>query len=227
MKFKYPLEKTKILRRYKRFFADLETSSGDILVAHVPNTGPMRGAWNEGWICYAMKKEKPKKLTHGAELTENPEGILIGINTQNPNKIIKEALIKDIKNYKEVIPEQKIGNSKFDFLLKNNDGSDSYLEVKNVSGEKEKIAFFPDTVSERALKHINELRDLNKKGIKTNLIFLIQRSDCSSFRPGDEYHPEYGIALREAIKEGVNVLAFSCDVSLTEIKLGKKIKINI
>ena len=161
MKFKFPLEKTTIIKRYKRFFADLKREDGSTITVHVPNTGPMRGAWEEGWPCYIMAKEKPKKLTHGAELTQHPSGTLIGINTHSPNKIIKEALlsnkIKEIKGYTEVIPEQKIGNSKFDFLLKYGE-EDSYLEVKNVSGDDKGIAFFPDTCSQ---SKVSESKGLN------------------------------------------------------------------
>ena len=178
---------------------------------------------------YIKAKEKPKKLSHGAELTVLPSGSLAGINTHNPNKIIKEALenkkIKAVNQYNQIKPEKKIGNSKIDFFLTAENEKDCFLEVKNVSGDKDGIAFFPDTVSDRALKHLKELQDIRRQGMIGVLVFLIQRNDCKGFRPGDEYHPEYGEELRKAIKDGLIVLAYSCNISLEEITLGEELKI--
>ena len=231
MKFLFPLEKTKIIKRYKRFFADLTRSDGSVITVHVPNTGPMIGAWQEGWDCYIMPKADPKKMTHGAELTQSPDKTLMGINTQIPNKLIKQALenheIKEINNYNEVIPEYTIGKSKLDFLLKKSGKEIAFIEVKNCSGKIDKTAFFPDTVSERAVKHLEELISLKKKGFRTILIFVVQRGDVEYFTPGDNYHPEYGEVFRKALNLGVEILAFSCEISLTEIHLGKKLKIKV
>ena len=231
MKFVNPLEKVTILKRYKRFFADVKYPDGTELTVHVPNTGPMLGAFNPGWDGYIMAKVNPKKMSHGLELMEDPDGTLMGVNTQIPNRIVKEALeSKELyfaTDYENIKPEAKIGNSKIDFLLTQEGFPDCYLEVKNCSGKEKDTAFFPDTKSERALKHINELRDLNKKGIRTILVFIIQRGDCKFFRPGDEYHPEYGKALREAISEGVEVYPLSCKISLTEISIDKQLILKI
>lgn len=224
-----PLEKTIIIKRYKRFFADVKQKDGSTLVCHVPNTGPMKGSWQEGWTCYVMAKEKPKKLTHGVELVKDNEGNLLGINTQLPNKLVEEYIIEkgisSISSYTKHKREYKVGKSKIDFYLTGEDLPDCFLEVKNCSGKKNGVAFFPDTVSERAIKHLNELMDLNKKGYKSVLVFVVQRNDVNSFTPGDEHHPEYGVLLRKAIKEGVEVYAFGCSITLKEVKINRSLKL--
>lgn len=224
MDYPFPLEKVIILKRYKRFFADVQRSDGSILTVHVPNTGPMIGAFEPGWSGYIMPKAKVNKLTHGLELTQSPQGELAGVNTQIPNRLIKEALINkqidQIKDYDEIIPEFTIGKSKLDFLLKGKKISDCFIEVKNCSGKAQDTAFFPDTRSDRAVKHLEELIDLKQKGHRTILIFLVQRNDVKNFRPGDEYHPEYGQLLRQALKLGIEIYPFKCQISLTGIELG-------
>lgn len=231
MKFIFPLEKTEIIKRYKRFFADLKRSDGTEITVHVPNTGPMIGAWQAGWACYIMPKANPVKMTHGAELTMSPDGTLMGINTQIPNRLVREALQNQnfdwLKGYTEVDPEFTIGKSKLDFLVEGPGLPKCFIEVKNCSGKDEGGAFFPDTRSERAVKHIEELMELKKAGHRAVLIFIVQRTDVDAFRPGDEYHPEYGEALRKAIKMGVEVYPYACEISLTEINIGKLLKLKI
>lgn len=231
MKFQFPLEKTEIIKRYKRFFADLKRQDGSIITVHVPNTGPMIGAWEAGWNCYIMPKAKVAKMTHGAELTQSPDGQLMGINTQIPNRLVREALLAGelefVKDYKTHRPEFTIGKSKLDFLITQEGLPDCFIEVKNCSGKEGNCAFFPDTRSDRAVKHLEELVELKKKGHRAILLFVIQRSDINEFRPGDEYHPEYGRALRDAIKEGVEVYPFKCEISLSEISLGELVKLKL
>lgn len=229
MKFPFILEKTTIIKRYKRFFADLIQVDGSQITVHVPNTGPMIGAWQEGWTCYIMKKSNPVKMTHGAELTQSPDGTLMGINTQIPNRLVREALQNQnfswLKNYTKVTPEFTIGKSKLDFLVEGAGLPKCFIEVKNCSGKDDTGAFFPDTRSERAVKHIEELMSLKQDGHRAVLIFIVQRGDVNAFRPGDEYHPEYGEALRKAVQMGVEVYPYSCDISLEEINIGKLLKL--
>lgn len=231
MKFPFPLEKTEIIKRYKRFFADLKRSDGTEITVHVPNTGPMIGAWNPGWTCYIMPKSNPVKMTHGAELTMSPDGTLMGINTQIPNRLVREALQNKkfdwLTGYTEVKPEFSIGKSKLDFLVEGPGLPKCFIEVKNCSGKDKNGSFFPDTRSERAVKHIEELMELKQAGHRSVLIFIVQRGDVDSFRPGDEYHPEYGVALRKAIKMGVEVYPYSCEISLTDVSIGKILKLKI
>lgn len=230
MRFKSPLEEALIIKRYKRFFADVQLPSGEAITVHVPNTGPMIGAWEPGLTCYILPKENPKKLKYGIELVEAKDGALIGINTQNPNRIVKEALgsgrINTLQGY-SFISEFKIGKSRLDFKLSKEGEKDCFIEVKNCSGKVGDTAFFPDCRSERAVKHLEELISLKKKGFRTVLIILVQRSDVNYFAPGDKYHPEYGALFRKAIKLGVEIKAFSTIVSTEGLLLGPEIEIKI
>lgn len=225
MKYPRPLKKGKILKRYKRFFVDVELPNKTIEVCHLPNTGPILKVLQKGRTCYIMEKENPKKMKYGLEIIQVHK-TLVGINTQLPNRLFLEALRsgKIKKKYKEILREVKVGQSKIDFLLKGE--KDHYIEIKNCSGvDDEGVAFFPDTVSERALKHVKELTELKKKELDASLVFIVQRNDIEAFRPGDEYHPEYGKALREAKLAGVNLEAYACTISLTGIEIARKIKI--
>jgi len=184
----------------------------------------MSASWEKGWTGYYSKIEKPKKMTHKLEFTENPEGTIIGINTHTPNAIIKEALLNNSLSFidsQEVKPECKIQNSKIDFLI----NKDTLLEVKNVSSLMGDTAFFPDTVSERALKHLKDLIALKRKGYRTILVFLIQRNDVNSFRAGIEFHEEYAELLEWAINNNaveVFPLAIDIDLKSNSIEISKK-----
>lgn len=200
MKYKFPLIRSLIIKRYKRFFAEVSMGKEKIVV-HVPNTGPMLGTWEEGRVCYIQPKENPKQLTHGAELVEVGHQ-LVGINTHLPNKLFLEAFnhnkIFFLKDYLIIKPEYKIGESKLDFFLPGqNNISDCFIEIKNCSGKIGQLGFFPDTKSDRAIKHLEELIDLKSKGNRTILVFIIQREDVLGFTSGDLYHPEYGILLKK------------------------------
>lgn len=231
MKYSYDLERVVVIKRYKRFFADVQRENGEILTVHVPNTGPMLGAYKEGVIGYIMRKENPKKMSHGLELLETEGGELLGVNTQIPNRLVRSALESQelffCDQYSNIKPEAKIGESKIDFLLSQEGLADCYLEVKNCSGKVEDTAFFPDTKSERALKHLRELVDLKSKGFRSILLFVVQRSDCSYFSPGDSYHPEYGIEIRSAFASGVEIFAISAKISLTGICLDKFLELKL
>jgi sugar fermentation stimulation protein A len=221
------LERCIVLKRYKRFFMDVKHNN-QIKTIYLPNTGPMKGVWSEGDIGYFSKIEKPKKMTHKMELIKSKKS-LIGINTHNPNRIVEEAIEKDqlnflkVNNYKREVKVTKDSNSKFDFLV----NEDTIIEVKNVSSAFNGQAVFPDTVSERALRHLNELIHL-RNDYRVILIFCIQRNDVNSFRPGYEFDKKYAKVLKNAIeKKLVEVFAFDCNISLSEITLGKEIPIKL
>lgn len=230
MKYKFPLVKALIVKRYKRFFAEVSVGHETITV-HVPNTGPMIGTWAEGRVCYIQPKENPKLLTHGAELVE-VDGQLVGINTQIPNKLFLEAFnhhkIEFLKEYSLIKPEYKIGDSKLDFFLPGEQVlPDCFVEIKNCSGKVDDLGFFPDTKSERAVKHLEELISLKSQGKRTVLVFIIQREDVLGFTSGDFYHPEYGLLLKKAIDLGVEVYAYNCLISLTDITLKSLLPIKL
>ena len=242
MKFKNKLIKGKILKRYKRFLADielkqkhLEHNKGDIITVHTANTGSMKTCWEPGWDVMISYHDNPKrKLKYSLEMSHNGE-TWIGINTSLPNKIAHEAVldgkIKELKKYKNVKPEIKISNSRIDLLCFNGDDYKTstdkcYVEVKNVTllGEN-KMALFPDAVSERGQKHLRELIDIKKSGIDSKMLFIIQREDINKFKAADHIDPTYSNLLKEAHETGVEILAYQCSVNEKEIEIKKKIKV--
>tara|TARA_B100001248_G_scaffold260343_1_gene248326 strand:- start:726 stop:1421 length:696 start_codon:yes stop_codon:yes gene_type:complete len=231
MIFKEKLISGEFVKRYKRFFADVKIKN-QIITAHCPNTGSMYGLLNSGNKVWVSKSNNPnRKLKYTLEIIEKNRS-KIGINTISSNKIVHHALrnnlIKEFKDIKQIKPETKFGtNSRFDFLILNNKDN-IFLEVKNVTlSRKEGIAEFPDAVTTRGLKHINELIKANKKGYKIFILFLIQRDDCSSFSIANDIDPDYSKALGKAVKNKLNILCYDCKFSSKGIKLNNKIKLNI
>ena len=231
MIFKEKLISGEFVKRYKRFFADVKIKN-QIITAHCPNTGSMYGLLNSGNKVWVSKSNNPnRKLKYTLEIIEKNRS-KIGINTISSNKIVHHALrnnlIKEFKDIKQIKPETKFGtNSRFDFLILNNKDN-IFLEVKNVTlSRKEGIAEFPDAVTTRGLKHINELIKANKKGYKIFILFLIQRDDCSSFSIANDIDPDYSKALGKAVKNKLNILCYDCKFSSKGIKLNRKINYEI
>ncbi len=243
MQFDDKLIKGKILKRYKRFLADIrleedhnELKKGDIITAHTANTGSMKTCWEAEWPALLSFHDNPKrKLKYSLEMTHNGS-TWIGINTSLPNKMALEAIkngtIKELQGYEHIKPEVKIGQSRIDILL--HDGSVKekenlcYVEVKNVTllGDKG-ASLFPDSVSTRGQKHLRELIDLKKQGIRAAMLYIVQREDVSYFMPAKDIDPEYAKLLKEAFELGVEVLVYQCLVSPTEVKLLKPIPFKI
>jgi sugar fermentation stimulation protein A len=170
-------------------------------------------------------------LKYTLEIIEDKKS-KVGINTHFTNKIVHHALqnklIKELSNFLEIKPETKYGtNTRFDFLIIDKKIK-AFLEVKNVTlSRKKKLAEFPDSVTSRGLKHINELVNAGKKKYKIYILFLVQRDDCDSFSIAKDIDPNYSIALRKAVKNNLNVLCYDCKFSTKGIKLNKKMKIKI
>ncbi|MCF8060181.1 MAG: DNA/RNA nuclease SfsA [Bacteriovoracaceae bacterium] len=232
MKFQEPLIKGKILKRYKRFLADVELENGDIITAHTANTGSMKTCWEPGWSVLMSFHDNPKrKLKYSLELTNNGD-TWIGVNTGLPNKIaiegIKDGVVKELKGYKTIKPEATIGKSRIDILLSNDGADPCYVEVKNVTllGEGNR-AIFPDSVSTRGQKHLEELMGLVDQGIRAAMLYVVNREDVSEFGPADDIDPHYGELLREAHALGVEILAYQCIVTPEQIKLSKKIPVKL
>lgn len=229
MKFKNKLIASKFQKRYKRFFADVE-SKGKILISHCANSGSMLGLLdknNPAWV--SPSDNVKRKLKYTLEIINDGKSN-VGVNTHFANKIITEALtnkkIKELKIYNNFIPEVKYGkNSRFDFQLINKN-TKAFLEVKSVTLSRNKgIGEFPDAVTSRGLKHLNELRDAIKHGYKSYLIYLVQREDCNSFQIAKDIDPDYYKAFTDAKKNGVKFLCYSCKVNSKEIYINKSIKI--
>jgi sugar fermentation stimulation protein A len=229
MKFKNKLIASKFQKRYKRFFADVE-SKGKILISHCANSGSMLGLLdknNQAWV--SPSDNVKRKLKYTLEIINDGKSN-VGVNTHFANKIITEALtnkkIKELKIYNNFTPEVKYGkNSRFDFQLINKN-TKAFLEVKSVTLSRNKgVGEFPDAVTSRGLKHLNELRDAIKHGYKSYLIYLVQREDCNSFQIAKDIDPDYYKAFTDAKKNGVKFLCYSCKVNSKEIYINKSIKI--
>lgn len=226
--YNYPtLESGILIKRYKRFLADIELKSGEIITAHCANTGPMKGVCTSGSPVMVSHSNNPKrKLAYTWELiqvTDN-EPTWVGINTALPNRVIKlalaEYLFPELGDYSEVKPEVVYGKdkkSRVDFKLISQ-SQNIYVEVKNTTWANQRIALFPDTVTERGQKHLRELIEVVKKGERAVCLFFINRGDCYKFSPGDIADPNYGQLLREAVKEGVEILPCRFEVTPQEIR---------
>ncbi len=230
MKYKTKLIEATILKRYKRFLSDIELKSGEIVCAHVPNTGSMTSCWEPGWKAYLTHSDDPKrKLKYTLELTHNGES-LISINTGMTNKLVKEALdnkvIKELSAYSEIKAEQKVLDSRLDFFLTNENLPDAYVEVKNVTLKQDSNrALFPDAVSTRGQKHLKDLIELKSMGHRAVMLYVVNRTDVKSFEPAIEIDPTYSKLLLEAKKAGVEILAYQSEITIEEIKIKKPIKV--
>ena len=229
MIFKKKLIPVKFEKRYKRFFADVR-NKGKKLVAHCPNSGSMIGLTKKGnksWV--SQTDNKKRKLKYTLEII-NDGGSNVGINTLIANRIVEEALsVKKIKEFEKIISFKREvvyeKNTRFDFELKTLKNK-IFLEVKNVTlSRRKKLAEFPDSITERGLKHINKLQESIDKGYQAYVLFLIQREDCRYFKIANDIDPCYFNAYKRSKKKGVKFLAYSCKVNNKFIEIKNKIKI--
>ena len=231
MNFENKLISGFLIKRYKRFFVDIKINN-QIVTAHCPNTGSMYGLLKEGNKVWLSKSNNPnRKLKYTLEIIENNNS-KVGINTHSSNKIVLNALqnnsIDEFKNISNIKPETKFGtNTRFDFLISSKK-SKIFIEVKNVTlSRRKKIAEFPDAVTTRGLKHINELLKASEKNYKIYILFLVQRDDCKFFSIAKDIDPDYANALNKAVKKKLNILCYDCKFSSKGIKLNNKIKLKL
>ena len=229
MEFTKSLIKGKLIKRYKRFFADVKINK-EIVTAHCPNTGSMKGLLDEDNDVYLLKNDDPKrKLKYGLEIIKARKN-LVGVNTHMANKIVnhglKNNLIHELKNNEKIKPEVFFNKeTRFDFLLEKK-RQKSFVEVKNVTLFRDKkTAEFPDAITSRGSKHLLTLIDAIKKGYKTYLIFLVQIQNMEYFKIAKDIDNEYYENYLKAKKAGVNFLAYRCKISSKEIFIDKRIKI--
>ena len=234
MQFQAPLIKAKLLKRYKRFLADAELAdTGEVITAHCANPGAMTGLKEPDSTIWLSKSNNPKrKLTYSWELIEVIEGkqnTLVGINTSHPNKLVEEAIndgiISELQGYERSKREVKYGkNSRIDILLETASEEKCYVEVKNVHLLRKKgKAEFPDSVTARGTKHLNELSDMVREGHRAVLVFLIQRSDTKEMSIADDIDPDYAQAIVKARETGVEIIAYSCKISTKDIQVDKAV----
>ena len=229
MEFTKSLIKGKLIKRYKRFFTDVKLDK-EIVTAHCPNTGSMKGLLDEGNEVYLLKNDDPKrKLKYGLEIIKTKKN-LVGVNTHMANKIVKHALsnnlIKELKNNDSIKPEVFFNKeTRFDFLVEK-DSQKIFVEVKNVTLFRDhKTAEFPDAITSRGSKHLLTLIDAIKEGYKSYLLFLVQIQNMEKFKIAKDIDKEYYNNYLIAKKAGVNFLAYRCDISSKKIFIDKKLKI--
>ncbi|MFD0987597.1 DNA/RNA nuclease SfsA [Methyloligella solikamskensis] len=213
-----------LIRRYKRFLADIKLQTGETVTAHCCNPGAMLGLKAEGAKVWVSRSDNPKrKLRYSWELIEVDLGegpALVGINTALPNTLAAAALAQrampELAGYAEIRREVRYGtNSRVDFLLSDDDGATCHVEVKNVHLMREPgLAEFPDSVTARGAKHLNELAKVAEGGGRAVMLYLIQRSDAQQFDIAADIDPAYAAGLEAAQEAGVEVLAYACAPSL-------------
>lgn len=226
MQFSTPLVPATLIKRYKRFLADCTLENGEVVTAHCANTGAMTGLKDEGLRVWLEPNDDPKKkLNYSWKFVELSKGHFAGIDTALTNRLVKEALlakhIPTLAPYANIRPEAKYGtNSRIDFLLADDALPDCYVEVKNVTlTAPDGWAEFPDTVTERGTKHLNELTEMVRQGHRAVMLYLVQRTDCDKFRLAHALDPAYSTAYVTATAAGVETLAYACDITPTDIKL--------
>jgi sugar fermentation stimulation protein A len=230
MKFTEKVRSASFIKRYKRFFADVHLD-GDVIVAHVPNTGSLKTCLFEGAECIVTESNNPaRKLKATLQFLKTPTS-WVGVNTALPNFLVHEAweskLISDWHEYPLARKEYKISKeTRLDMVLARtaedleNKKNLHHIEVKNVTYAENGTAYFPDAETTRGQKHLKELMALLKDGHSSEIVFVVQRHDCTHFAPADEIDPEYGRLLREAQKKGVKIRALACEIEpQTGIKL--------
>jgi sugar fermentation stimulation protein A len=231
MKFSYPLVKGTLIKRYKRFLSDIELEDGSIVTAHCANSGSMMGLKEPGYaVCLSPSDNPKRKLKYTWELV-NPGGSWVGINTALPNRIVSDAisdgLIEPLAGYSGLKNEVKYGeNSRIDIFLTDENRPDCYVEVKSVTLSREAgIAEFPDAVTSRGTKHLNELANMVESGYRAAMFYLVQRSDCQSFQLASDIDPTYRAAFLDAKSRGVEVYCYDCTINPDGIEVRSAIQI--
>lgn len=231
MKFDSQLTRGTLVKRYKRFLADVELETGEIVTAHCANSGSMRGCAEPGWTVWLSPNTNPKaKLDWRWEMVDCGTS-LIGINTSRPNHIVEAAIldgtISELSGYATLKREQKYGKaSRIDILLSDSKKGLCYVEVKSVTLKVGDQAQFPDAVTIRGTKHLRELMDMVAQGHRAAMVYLVQRSDCSSFAPAADIDPVYRETLIKAANSGVEILCYQCDLSEDGIEVNGTLPIS-
>ena len=229
MKFTEPLVQATLLKRYKRFLADMKFPSGEIVTAHVANPGAMTGLKEPGSEVWVSPAQNPaRKLRWSWELIRIGDS-LVGINTSHPNSIVAEAInnnkIRTLSGYPKLRREVKYGeSSRIDILLEKSSGEKCFVEIKNVHLKRGKSAEFPDSVTTRGAKHLRELSNMVKLGHRAVMVYLVQREDCATFKIAKDIDPSYHDAFVKATNSGVEHLCYSCRLTTKSICIDKRIR---
>lgn len=222
-----PLLRGRLVRRYQRFLVDVLLEDGGLVTAHCPNSGSMRGCSAPGSLVLLSAANNPKRRCAFTWELVMVDGVWVGINTLRANRLVAEALrgglVPELSGYDEFKPEVRSGpHTRFDFMLSGPDGR-CFVEVKNVTLVKGGVAYFPDAVTTRGKRHLEELVAAVARGWRAVIFFVVQRSDARLLRPADHIDPAYGGALRQAVAKGVECVAYRARVSESCISLERRI----
>jgi sugar fermentation stimulation protein A len=230
MEFQEKLIHGTLIKRYKRFLADVRLDNGEEVTAHCTNSGSMKSCLENGAEVYLTPVSDPKRKTRFTWEMIKINGDWVGINTGNPNKLAFEAILKGeipgLENYTTVKREVKFGDSRFDVFAKN-ESEQCFVEVKNVTLKEGKFALFPDAVTIRGQKHLKTLVEVKKQGLRAVMLYIVQRTDVEIFAPAVEIDPNYAAALKVAVLAGVEVIAMQAKVTPEKIELAKKLPVEI
>jgi len=235
MKFENALVPATLVKRYKRFLADVIMQDGRSLTVHTPNTGSMLGVSDPGSRIWLRDTRDPqRKYRFSWEMSETQHGVLVGVHTGLVNSLVEEAIrngvVRELQGYAQISREVRYGveRSRIDLLLSDPAQGYCYVEIKNVTAvDASAQAMFPDAVTTRGQKHLRELSAMVKAGHRAVIFFCIQRNDVCGFRPADEIDPDYGALLRAAQAQGVLVLAYKANVTPQQITLTEPVPVRI
>ena len=235
MRLSTPLVKGRLVKRYKRFLADVILDGGETVTAHCANPGSMLGLVEPGMTVWLSRSDNPKrKLKFSWELVEAGLGqgpVLVGINTAHPNKLVEEAIlagqIAELAGYDTLRREVRYGtNSRIDILLEGADKPPCYVEIKNVHLVRDAgLAEFPDSVTARGAKHLAELSNMASAGARAVMVFLVQRADANRMGLARDIDPAYGAAFDAARAANVEALCYCCDISTDAITVRNAVPI--
>lgn len=230
MDYPAPLIPGTLLKRYKRFLADVRLEDGQVVTAHCANSGSMLGCnLPESPVLLSFRDDPARKLKYTWELVK-VGATWVGINTALPNRIVAEAIasgaIPELAGYESLKPEQKYGqNSRIDLLLSDPDKGRCYVEVKNVTLADGAQALFPDAVTERGAKHLRELSAMVAEGHRAVMVYMVQREDCDRFWPAETIDPTYAAAFEAATAAGVEALCYRCTVTPSGVTVSERLPI--
>jgi len=230
MEFREKLVHGTLIKRYKRFLADVRLDDGTEVVAHCTNSGTMKSCLENGAEVYLTPVTDPKRRTKFTWEMIKINGGWVGINTANPNKLafesISAGIIPEPAGYTKVMREVVFGDSRFDVFAEN-ETEKCFVEVKNVTLKEGKYALFPDAVTTRGQKHLKTLMEVKASGIRSVMLYIVQRTDVEIFAPAIEIDPEYAKTLKLAVDNGVEVIVMQAKVTPERIILTKKLPVEI
>ncbi len=233
MIFSPPLQSATLIRRYKRFLADVTLDDGREITVHTANTGAMTGCAETGMRIWLSHSDNPRRrYPHSWELSEVDTDVLVCVNTARANALVAEAIeqgvINELQGFTHLRREVRFGqeNSRVDLLLENSE-TRCYVEVKNVTLAENGVAAFPDAPSRRGVKHLRELIHMAAQGHRAVLFFCVARPDVERLRPAGEIDPSYGDTLRQAAGQGVEILAYAATVTPRQVRLVRPLTVEL